>query len=144
MLSRTFVYLSAAVYMCSAQPLISPSRTLISRDAVTDCQNVTAGFSATCWGLLPRNSSMRSWMDTWNKTTTRCKPGEFWANCFMREANVTTNTFAPIRCDLIGNDICPEPATDAFANISPEMSYGVLAIWGEHQSQDFLHNDHHR
>ncbi len=79
---------------------------------------------------------MSSWLNTWNKTTTTCKPGELWANCFMREANVTNNATNPIRCDLIGPDVCPEPSLDVFANVTAEVGYGVAAIWGKLGSQD--------
>ncbi len=74
---------------------------------------------------------MSSWLNTWNKTTTTCKPGELWANCFMREANVTNNVTNPIRCDLIGADVCPAPSLDVFANVTAEVGYGVAAIWGK-------------
>ena len=74
---------------------------------------------------------MESWLNTWNSTTTTCKPGEIWANCFMREAGVTSNTTAPIRCDLIGSDVCPEPSTEVLEQANVEASYGIASIWGK-------------
>lgn len=133
---QPFLILTASLYLCNATPLTSPPQTLVPRDAVTDCQNVTLGFNASCWDLIPRSVGMESWLSTWNRTTTTCKPGELWANCFMREAGVTTNTTAGIRCDLIGTDVCPEPSTEVLESASAEASYGVASIWGEHGRQE--------
>lgn len=52
----------------------------------------------------------------------------------MREAGVTSNTTAPIRCDLIGPDVCPEPSSEVLEQASVEASYGVANIWGKHGS----------
>lgn len=136
MLFRIFVFLTASLYLCNATPLASPSQTIVPRDAVTDCQNVTLGLNASCWDLIPRAVGMGSWLNTWNTTTTICKEGELWANCFMREAGVTSNTTEGIRCDLIGSDVCPEPSMHVFESASAEASYGVASIWGKHGSQD--------
>ncbi|CAD6593028.1 MAG: hypothetical protein ASARMPREDX12_006664 [Alectoria sarmentosa] len=115
------------------------TETLVPRDAVTDCQNVTLGFNASCWDLIPRSVGMESWLSTWNRTTTTCKPSELWANCFMREAGVTTNTTAGIRCDLIGTDVCPEPSTEVLESASAEASYGVASIWALQQYMTTLY-----
>ena len=131
MFSKSSILLTATLCLCNASPLTSLSRTLVPRDAVTDCQNVTAGLDASCWDLIPRNVNMTSWLNTWNKTTTTCKPGEIWANCFMREAGVTTTSKTGIRCDLIGDDVCPEPNSDFTTYSSVEVSYGVASIWGK-------------
>ena len=145
MLLRFFVMLLAAsVYTCHAEPLTSPLHRLIPRDNMTDvadavdCQNVALGLDATCWNQIPQGVGMESWLNTWNATTKTCKKGEFWANCFMREANVTNNATNPIRCDLIGPDVCPEPSDDVFANASAEVAYGVTAIWGEQNAKPKL------
>ena len=130
-----FSFLTASLYLCNATPLTSPSQTLFPRDAVTDCQNVTRGLNESCWDIVPRNVGMKSWMNTWNSTTTTCKPGEAWANCFMREANVTTNSTEGIRCDLIGPDTCPAPSTDVLEQASVEVAYGVVSIWGKQGSR---------
>ena len=136
MLSQKVYFLTASLYLCNATPLISPPQTLIPRDAVTDCENVTLGFDASCWNIIPRSIGMKSWLNTWNSTTTSCKPGELWANCFMREAGVPSNATNPIRCDLIGTNVCPQPSTDLLEHASAEVSYGVASIWGKIGSQD--------
>lgn len=136
MLSQILTFLTLSLYLCSATPLTSPHQTLVPRDAVTDCQNVTLGLNASCWDLIPQSVGMESWLNTWNKTTTTCQPGELWANCFMREAGVMSNTSTPIRCDLIGPNVCPEPSMDVFEHASAETSYAVASIWGKHRSQD--------
>lgn len=133
MLSQTLLVLFVPTYLCSSTLLTSAAQSLVSRDAVTDCQNVTLGFNASCWDLIPRAVGMESWLNTWNSTTKTCKPGEVWANCFMREAGVTSNTTAPIRCDLIGSDVCPEPSTEVLEQANVEASYGVASIWGKHE-----------
>ncbi len=81
---------------------------------------------------------MEAWVNQWNRTTTTCKPGELWANCFMREAGVPSNVTNPIRCDLIGIDVCPEPNTYLLDHASAEASYGVIGIWCKHESQDLF------
>lgn len=132
MLSRALFFVSALLCLCKATPLFSPPQTLAPRDAVTDCQNVTLGLNASCWDIIPQSVGMESWLNTWNKTTTTCKPGEVWANCFMREAGVTSNTSTGIRCDLIGPDACPEPTDSAVEHTSAEAIYGTVAIWCKH------------
>lgn len=139
MLHQSVFYLTASLYLCSATPLTSPPQTLVPRDAVTDCQNVTLGLNATCWDLIPRGTGMESWLNTWNSTTTTCEPGERWANCFMRQAGVTTNTTTSIRCDLIGPNTCPEPSIDVFESASAEASYGVASIWALQQYMTTLY-----
>lgn len=136
MLSQNLFLLTASLYLCNATPVISPPQILVPRDAVTDCQNVTLGFNSSCWDLIPRSVGMDSWLNTWNSTTTICKPGEVWANCFMRQAGVTSNTTTGIRCDLIGFDVCPEPSTEVLESVSAEASYGVASIWGKHKNRD--------
>lgn len=131
MLSQYIFLIATSTFLCKATALTSPPHTLVPRDAVTDCQNVTIGFNASCWDLIPRSVGMESWLNTWNRTTTTCKTGELWANCFMREAGVTSNTTTGIRCDLIGTDACPEPSTDVLEAASAEVSYGVAGIWGK-------------
>lgn len=54
----------------------------------------------------------------------------------MREAGVTSNTTEGVRCDLIGNDVCPEPSTEVLEDASAEASYGVASIWGKRDSKD--------
>ena len=49
----------------------------------------------------------------------------------MREAGVTTTSKTGIRCDLIGDGVCPEPNLDFTANPTVEVSYGVASIWGK-------------
>ena len=136
MLSQILFFLIASryLYLCSATRFVSPFQTLVPRDAVTDCQNVTLGLNASCWNLIPRSVGMESWLSSWNTTTSSCKPGELWANCFMREAGIPSNATAPIRCDLIGPDECPEPSIDVLESASAEASYGVASIWGKHDN----------
>ena len=131
MFSQVIFLLAASVCLCNANPLNPSSHPLLPRDDVTDCQNVTLGLNSSCWDLIPRNVGMESWLRTWNETTTICKPGERWANCFMRESNMTSNTTDPIRCDLIGPDLCPQPILDITANTPTEVIYGAAAIWGK-------------
>ena len=130
MLSLILISLAASLSLCNTTPLTSGPRALISRDDYADCQNLTLGLNASCWNILSRHNGMNKWLDTWNKTTTTCNPGELWANCFMREANVTHNATEPIRCDLIGDNVCPEPTMDVFETATAEVSYGAAAIWG--------------
>ena len=61
----------------------------------------------------------------------------------MRETGVTSNTTAPIRCDLIGSDVCPEPSSDVLEQASAEASYGVASIWGKH-GNPFLEDERNR
>lgn len=135
MFSQVALLLVASVCLCNANPLTSSSRTLIPRDDVKNCQNVTLGLNASCWDLIPPKVGMTTWLKNWNSNTTTCKPGEAWANCFVREANLTTNLTtnltAPIRCDLIGSEVCPQPTLDVAADVSAEVVYGVAAIWGK-------------
>ena len=137
MLSQFLLFLAASVCICNAKRSFSPFPTLIPRQDptdvadATDCQNLTTGLDATCWDQLPQGVGMESWLNTWNRNTKTCNPGEFWANCFMREANVPSNATNPIRCDLIGADVCPEPSEEVLTNASAEVGYGVAAIWGK-------------
>ena len=131
MIPKSLFFLIASLCLCNALPPTPFSQPLVPRDAVTDCQNVTYGLNESCWNLIPRNVNMTSWLNTWNKTTTTCKPGEVWANCFMREAGVTNTTSKGIRCDLIGDGVCPEPNLDFTQYPSVEISYGVASIWGK-------------
>ena len=136
MLSQHLLFLTALLCLGSATPPTVPPQNLVPRDAVTDCQNLALGFNASCWDLIPRSIGMEAWLNQWNGTTTVCKPGELWANCFMREAGVPSNVTNPIRCDLIGIDVCPEPSTDVLEHASAEVSYGVVGIWCKHESRD--------
>ena len=49
----------------------------------------------------------------------------------MREAGFTATSSKGIRCDLIGDDVCPEPNLDVATNPTVEVSYGVASIWGK-------------
>lgn len=133
MFSSLALLLAASVCLCNANPLTSSSHTLIPRDDVKNCQNVTLGLNASCWDLIPPKVGMNTWLKNWNSNTTTCKSGEMWANCFVREANLTTNLTEPIRCDLIGigPNVCPQPTIDVGADVSAEVVYGVAAIWGK-------------
>lgn len=131
MFSQVIILLATTLCLCNANPLTSSSHTLLPRDDVTDCQNVTLGLNASCWDLIPPKVGMTTWLKNWNSNTTTCKSGELWANCFMREANITTNLTTPIRCDLIGPDVCPQPTLDVSADVSAEVVYGAAAIWGK-------------
>lgn len=55
----------------------------------------------------------------------------------MRETGVTSNTTSPIRCDLIGTDVCPEPSSDVLEQAAAEASYGVASIWGKYEDYGF-------
>lgn len=57
----------------------------------------------------------------------------------MREAGVTSNTTEGVRCDLIGNDVCPEPSTEVLEDASAEASYGVASIWALQQYMTTLY-----
>lgn len=133
MLSRNLFPLATLLCLCNAKAFFSPPRALVPRDDLPGCQSVTLGLDASCWNSVPPNLGMESWLSRWNTTTTTCNPDERWANCFMRLANVTTNTTQPIRCDLIGPDVCPQPDVGVFEAASAEVSYGIASIWGKHR-----------
>lgn len=59
----------------------------------------------------------------------------------MREANVTSNSTTGIRCDLIGDDVCPEPTDDVAELDSAEVVYGTVSIWCKHESRAFLYDE---
>ena len=130
MLSHLLFFLTASVYLCNGELMVPPPQALAPRDATTDCQNLTEGLDASCWKLVPPNVGMQEWLNTWNKTTTTCEPGERWANCFMRLAGLPSNASKPIRCDLIGSDVCPTPTVELLENVTAPVGYGVASIWG--------------
>ena len=130
MISYLLIFLTASVYVCNGESIIPPPQTLLPRDLFTDCQNLTGGLDASCWNTLPLNVGMQSWLNTWNTTTSTCEPGELWANCFMRLGGLGVNFSKPIRCDLIGDNVCPEPTLQVFENVTAPVGYGVASIWG--------------
>ena len=132
MLSRLLFFLTASVYLCNGESMMPSPQTLVPRDAITDCQNLTEGLNASCWDSVPPNVGMETWLNRWNKTTDTCQPGELWANCFMRLAGLGVNVSKPIRCDLIGYNVCPMPTLEVFENVTAPVGYGVASIWGTH------------
>ena len=129
MLCHLLFFLTASVYLCDAVSMTPPHQALVPRQ-LPDCQNLTQGLDADCWDVVPPGVGMESWLNTWNKTTRTCEPGEMWANCFMRLAGLGSNFSKPIRCDLIGPDVCPMPTVEDFENVNASVGYGVASIWG--------------
>ena len=143
MISHLLFFLTASVYTCHAKPPVSTPPTIVPRQETPYCESLAHGVNGSCWDVLPPNAGMTSWLNDWNKTTTHCESGEMWANCFMRLAALHSNFTDPIRCDLIGTDVCPTPSTldvtaNANVNISEilEWDYGVASIWGKHKRKD--------
>ena len=135
MLSHLLIFLTASVYLCNGESMNTPPQTLVPRDAITDCQNLTEGLNGSCWDSVPPNVGMKTWLNTWNKTTTTCHPSEMWANCFMRLAGLPSSTSKPIRCDLIGFDVCPTLSEAFFENVTAPVGYGAASIWGGHRNR---------
>ena len=135
MRSRLLFFLTASVYLCSGESMMPSPQALIPRDAITDCQNLTHGLNASCWDSVPPNTGMSIWLNTWNHRTRTCGRRELWANCFMRLAGLPDTHSEPIRCDLIGYDVCPFPTLELFQNLTAPVGYGVASIWGRHSSR---------
>ena len=134
MLSRLFLFLTTSVYLCNGESMPSP-QALVPRDAITDCLNLTQGLNYSCRDSVPPNIGMNTWLNTWNHRTYTCGPRELWANCFMRLAGLPDTHFEPIRCHLIGYDVCPIPSQELFENLTAPVGYGVASIWGRHRSR---------
>ena len=123
-------FLPAFGYLCNGESMTPFPQPLVPRDATTDCQNLKQGLNASCWNLVPQNIGMEDWLSHWNKTTDTCRPGELWANCFMRLTGLPSSASKPIRCDVIGYDVCPTPTLDLFQGLTAPKGYGLASIWG--------------
>lgn len=53
----------------------------------------------------------------------------------MRLAGLPSNASKPIRCDLIGSDVCPTPSVELLENVTAPVGYGVASIWGGHRNR---------
>ena len=135
MRSYLLFFFTAFGYLCNGESMMPFPQALVPRDAITDCYNLTQGLNASCWDLVPRNIGMEAWLTRWNKTTDTCQQGEMWANCFMRLAGLPSSASKPIRCDVIGYDVCPTPTLELFDSLTAPKAYGVASIWGRQRDR---------
>ena len=121
----SFLSLCALVLGTSASPaeLINPSQQAAIQAKCRDISHTLLPDPA-CWNTL----DMDGWLKEWNRpgVTTECKPGEAWANCFMR---LTNPNIPDIDCTTMKSKTCPEPKPAEIVPGPAEIYYGAWSIW---------------
>ncbi|KAL8861894.1 MAG: hypothetical protein Q9178_001763 [Gyalolechia marmorata] len=121
----SFLSLCALVLGTTASPveLITPSQQAAIQAKCRDISH-TLLPDPTCWNTL----DMDGWLKEWNRpgVTTECKPGEAWANCFMR---LTNPNIPDIDCTTMKSKTCPEPKPAEIVPGPAEIYYGAWSIW---------------